>query len=68
MPYKLIITDNSGNQEIMGDDFDTICIDLDASLDILAQAHMAIYKCINDLVNFIDYEHYTLPIKIELPD
>jgi len=55
-PFKMRITDQAGNVIAESNDFDAIKIDLDCSLIVLKEAHNAIYDCIKELVDFINFE------------
>lgn len=49
------MTDLEGNVIAESSDFESIKIDLDDSLNILNYAHKALYDCINEVIDFIDF-------------
>lgn len=54
-PFLVKMTDLAGNVIAESSNFESIEIDLDNSLNILRDTHKALYVCINDLIDFIDF-------------
>lgn len=59
-----IVKHDDGNVTAMGEDFDVSELDMDASYQELVNAHKSIVLCINHLMEFIDFEHYTNPPRL----
>jgi len=55
-PFHTKVTDLNGKVIAESTDFESIEIDLDNSLNILKDAHIALYDCINSLIDFIDFK------------
>ncbi|MGG1314568.1 hypothetical protein [Cohnella laeviribosi] len=55
-PFLIKLTDSNGNVIAESSDFESIEIDLDSSLNVLKDAHMALYDCFNNLIDFIDFQ------------
>jgi hypothetical protein len=55
-PFHMKMTDSEGNIIAESTDFESIEIDLDSSLNELKDVHKALYDCINDLIDFIDFK------------
>lgn len=54
-PFLMRMTDLQGNVIAESSNFESIEIDLDDSLNVLRDAHKALFDCINDLIDFIDF-------------
>jgi tetratricopeptide (TPR) repeat protein len=61
-PFTTMISDLQGNVLAESLDFESIKIDMDNSLSLLKDAHMALYNCINEVIYFIDFKG-AVPIK-----
>lgn len=55
-PFLMRMTDSNGNVIAESSDFESIEIDLDKSLNVLKDAHLALHNCINNLIDFIDFK------------
>jgi hypothetical protein len=55
-PLAISMTDHNGNIIAESSDFESIKLDLDSSLNLLKDAHKALYECINEVIDFIDFK------------
>lgn len=58
-PFHIKMTDSDGNIIAETTDFESIEIELDSSLSELQNTHEALYDCVNDLIDFIDFQSAT---------
>lgn len=55
-PFEVSRSDANGNTQHLTSEFEPILLDLDDSITILVQAHEALYDCLNNLMDFIDFQ------------
>ncbi len=55
-PFVIKVTDVEGKTISETSDFESIELEMDEGYDILKKTHRAIYDCINELVDYIDFK------------
>ena len=56
MPLKLYVATEGEDCESRLSDFEPCKIDIDSSIDIVVQAHNALIRCLDELINFINFD------------
>lgn len=59
-PLDVNRTGADGNTQHLTSEFDSISLDLDDSISVLAEAHKTLYDCLNEIMDFIDFQKATL--------
>lgn len=55
-PFEVSINDAGGNTQHLTSEFESISLDLDDSISVLVKAHKTLYDCLNEIMDFIDFQ------------
>ena len=71
-PFQVYIGTTDGSMESRTSEFESIKLDMDESVSVLVEAHKALVSCLEEIVDFIDFEscRYTITEdgKFDIPE
>lgn len=59
-PFDVVVRSPDGGVIAQNDDFEAVLVDLDDSVLALAKAHGALYVCLNEIIDFLNYSGFVV--------